>query len=446
MISIGGVEDVTERGAGGVDCDAWGSTDGKFVTRVVVGKLDADAEGIIGGTWASPMMGSADQLSMSGCALHYQGYIVHDEEGLGPAAAKKVDVAAEGRWGGGVGKGVGLNYRGCEFVVGGRLYVGEVLKEAWMGGGGTANGAEKAIMLKGTGEEVGEGHGWVIDEGGCDVLAADPLEAGNEEVGDLVVGNVLAESTDILYEAVGGAVLAKPAKLVNLQQNATQQLEQRICTAATHSRSEPRETTSKFDDQEIFYDSTKTDPILWFRKFELKLQLHYVSEHKHHMYVYSRSGGTCQAWLDNLLSKYGVVVVDLHTKISWDDLQAARYKRFQVELSEIKAMDKLMTFEQGALPSVDWIADYQRLTSVPYIQMGFKAIKHYFISRSCPMLGNALTHVKDTLTTPVELFDKAVQIIVTNEEPPPFVCDRPEQRSASAESGRGRGGNANRPN
>ncbi|GBG69827.1 hypothetical protein CBR_g4656 [Chara braunii] len=159
--------------------------------------------------------------------------------------------------------------------------------------------------------------------------------------------------------------------------------------------------------QQLEYDSTKTDPISWFLKFELTLQLHHVKEHKHHGYLYSRSRGACQAWLDNLLSKYGVVAVDLHTNIIWDDLKAAWHKRFQVKPSEIKAMDKLMVFEQGTLPSVDCIAEYQRLTSVPDIQMGFKAIKHYFISRSCPTLGNALTHVEDTLTTPTKLFDKA---------------------------------------
>ncbi|GBG82716.1 hypothetical protein CBR_g36244 [Chara braunii] len=122
------------------------------------------------------------------------------------------------------------------------------------------------------------------------------------------------------------------------------------------------------------------------------------------------------AWLDNLLSKYGVVAADLHTMISWDDLKAAWHKRFQVEPLEIKAMNKLMVFEQGSLPSMDWIAEYQRLTSVPDIQMCFKVIRHYFISRSCPTLSNALTHVEDTLTTTAELFDKAAQIIVTNKE------------------------------
>ncbi|GBG73557.1 hypothetical protein CBR_g16900 [Chara braunii] len=171
---------------------------------------------------------------------------------------------------------------------------------------------------------------------------------------------------------------------MQIKHTAVQQLEQRICTAAANPSSAECEPTPKWDGQAIFLDSSKTEPIPWFREFELTLQLHYVSEHKNHAYVYSRSGGACQAWLDNLLSKYGMVAADLHTKISWEDLKAAWHKRLQVEPPEIKAMDKLLYFEQGTLPSVDWIAEYQRLTSVPDIQMGFKAIRHYFISSSCP--------------------------------------------------------------
>ncbi|GBG73529.1 hypothetical protein CBR_g16872 [Chara braunii] len=181
-----------------------------------------------------------------------------------------------------------------------------------------------------------------------------------------------------------------------LQLTAMQQLQQRVCTTTTTSSTEPRETTPKFDAQEIFCDSMKADPIPWFRKFELTLHLSNVKEHKHHAYLYSPA--------------------DLHTKISWDDLKAAWHERFQVEPPEIKAMDKLMVFEQGTLPSTDWIAEYQRLTSVPNIQMGFKAIRHYFISRSCPTLSNAVTHVEDTFTTTAELFDQAAQIIIANKE------------------------------
>ncbi|GBG67272.1 hypothetical protein CBR_g88561 [Chara braunii] len=127
-----------------------------------------------------------------------------------------------------------------------------------------------------------------------------------------------------------------------LQQTATQQLQQRICTTATTSSPEPRETTPKFDGQEIFHDSIKTDPIPWFRKFELTLQLHNVKENKHLAYLYSRSGGACQAWLNNLLSKYGVVAADLHTMISWDDLKATWHKR-EEELEVLRAqLDDLL--------------------------------------------------------------------------------------------------------
>ncbi|GBG62393.1 hypothetical protein CBR_g30346 [Chara braunii] len=121
---------------------------------------------------------------------------------------------------------------------------------------------------------------------------------------------------------------------VKLQQTATQQLEQRICTAANPSSSEPRETAPKFYGQEIFCDSMKINPIPWFRKFELTLQLHNIKEHKHHTYLYSRSGGACQAWRDNLLSKYGVVAADLHTKISWDDLKAAQGQTGKLSTAE----------------------------------------------------------------------------------------------------------------
>ncbi|GBG60349.1 hypothetical protein CBR_g4305 [Chara braunii] len=178
----------------------------------------------------------------------------------------------------------------------------------------------------------------------------------------------------------------------------------------------PCETTPNFDGKEIFYDSTKTDPIPWFHKFELKLQLHHVSEEKKYVYLYSQSGGACHAWLDNLLSKYGVVAVDLYTKISWDDQKAAWHKRFQIEPPEIKAMDKLLTFQQGTLPSSDCIAEFQRLASTPDVPTGFTTIKHYFITRSCPTLSNTLTHVVETLSTTVELFDKAAHIIVMNTE------------------------------
>ncbi|GBG61522.1 hypothetical protein CBR_g22319 [Chara braunii] len=171
---------------------------------------------------------------------------------------------------------------------------------------------------------------------------------------------------------------------------------------------------SDFDGQEIFCDATKTNPIPWFRQFKLKLQLHHVHEAKHDASLYSRSGGACQAWMGNLFSKYSVVAADLHTKISWADLKAAWHKQFQIEPPEMRAMNKLIKFHQNTLPSGDWIAEFQRLAAMPSVPMGFQAVKHYFILRSCSTLSTTLTQVANMLTTTAELFDKAAQITITN--------------------------------
>ncbi|GBG72275.1 hypothetical protein CBR_g11203 [Chara braunii] len=157
-------------------------------------------------------------------------------------------------------------------------------------------------------------------------------------------------------------------------------------------------------------------PIPWWRQFELKLDIHHVINPNRHAYLYSRSGGECQAWLHNMLSTHNVAVSKLHTKISWADLKAAWHKRFQVEPPELQAAEKLQRFYQNDLPSTDWITEYQRLASTPNLPSTFVAIKHFFIGRSCLALQNALTQVAETLTTSEQLFDKASQIIVTNIE------------------------------
>ncbi|GBG80629.1 hypothetical protein CBR_g31089 [Chara braunii] len=189
--------------------------------------------------------------------------------------------------------------------------------------------------------------------------------------------------------------------------------QQHVCAAASSSTA-PRETIVKFDGLPIFCDASKTDPIQWWCQFELKLDLHHVANENRHAYFYSRSGGACQAWLDNMLSAHACTVTELHKYITWADLTAAWKKRFQVEPPEHKAMDKLLTFSQNSMPSGDWISEFQRLASTPKLPLNFDGIKLYFIKRSCPALQNALTHVADSLTTSEELFNKAAQIIVTN--------------------------------
>ncbi|GBG65604.1 hypothetical protein CBR_g51487 [Chara braunii] len=235
----------------------------------------------------------------------------------------------------------------------------------------------------------------------------------------------LAVRVNVLEVAVG--MLKDGAQ----QQQATnQQLEQQICAAAAGPTSSPHERIPKFDGLPIFCDATKTEPIPWWRQFELILDIHKTCDPSRHVYLYHWSGGACQAWLDNMLSTHKVKIFELHTKISWKDLKAAWHRRLQVEPPEFQAMNKLGKFYQNTLPSVDWIIEYQHLASTPDLPLAFKGIKHLFIKRSCPALQNALMQVAETLTTSEELFNKASQIIVTNMEA------RNAGRSSSAGQGR----------
>ncbi|GBG85975.1 hypothetical protein CBR_g40788 [Chara braunii] len=145
-----------------------------------------------------------------------------------------------------------------------------------------------------------------------------------------------------------------------------------------------------------------------------RLDMHHVPNNDRHPCLYHRSGGACQAWLDNILTSHGVAVSELHTKLTWQELTDVWHKRFQVEPPDLQAMDKLKKLHQNTLLSQDWITDFQRLASTPDLPLAFCAIKHLFIMRSCPALQNSLTQIAETLDTSDKLFSTASRIILTN--------------------------------
>ncbi|GBG62086.1 hypothetical protein CBR_g28562 [Chara braunii] len=146
------------------------------------------------------------------------------------------------------------------------------------------------------------------------------------------------------------------------------------------------------------------------------LDMHHVPSNDRHPCLYHRSGGACQALLDNILTSHGVAVSELHTKLTWQELTDAWHKRFQVEPPDLQAMDKLNKLHQNTLLSQDWITEFQRLASTPDLPLAFRAIKHLFIMRSCAALQNALTQIAETLDTSDKLFNTASRIILTNIE------------------------------
>ncbi|GBG91567.1 hypothetical protein CBR_g52601 [Chara braunii] len=197
----------------------------------------------------------------------------------------------------------------------------------------------------------------------------------------------------------------------NLQLEMQVQAAATVTPAAASSRRPP-----KLDDIPVFCDQSKTESIPWWRQLTLRLDMHHVPNNDRHPCLYHRSGGACQAWLGNILTSHDVAVSKLHTKLTWQELTDAWHKRFQVEPTDLQAMDKLNKLHHNTLLSQDRITEFQRLTSTPNLPLAFHAIKHLFIMRSCPALQNALTQIAETLDTSDKLFSTASRIILTNIE------------------------------
>ncbi|GBG87110.1 hypothetical protein CBR_g44566 [Chara braunii] len=132
----------------------------------------------------------------------------------------------------------------------------------------------------------------------------------------------------------------------NLQLETQAQAAATMTPAAASSRRPP-----KLDDIPVFYDQSKTKPIPWWLQFTLRLDMHHVPNNDRHPCLYHRSGGACQAWLDNILTSHGVAESELHTKLTWQELTDAWHKRFQVEPPDLQAMDKLNKLHQNTLLS-----------------------------------------------------------------------------------------------
>ncbi|GBG92430.1 hypothetical protein CBR_g55367 [Chara braunii] len=71
---------------------------------------------------------------------------------------------------------------------------------------------------------------------------------------------------------------------------------------------------------EKFDDYTHQDPVPWWEGFTMELRILVVPEHSYIGALFLNSKGRCQIWLSHLATIHGIEVVDLHKKISWDEL------------------------------------------------------------------------------------------------------------------------------
>ncbi|GBG64074.1 hypothetical protein CBR_g40521 [Chara braunii] len=144
----------------------------------------------------SPAGWPADELSMSGRG---PGDYIQDEEGPAPAEGGDAEVA------GGGAEDWRVN---CPAL-------GQLV--CWCPNWATTKTSTLCLKveLEGTSEEVGEGHGGLVDKGGRQVCAANALNARDEsKIVDDVKGDLLTKRADVLYKMVGWSGLLEPTELV----------------------------------------------------------------------------------------------------------------------------------------------------------------------------------------------------------------------------------------
>ncbi|GBG81512.1 hypothetical protein CBR_g32501 [Chara braunii] len=154
---------------------------------------------------------------------------------------------------------------------------------------------------------------------------------------------------------------------------------------------------------EKFDDYTHHDPVTWWEGFTTQLRILFVPEHSYIDALSLNSKGGWQIWLSHLATTHGVQVVDLHEKISWEELTRLWEKRFIVDFA--------MT--QGNTSTRDWLTEWQQIAATPNLELSFSHLRREFYNQSCAALSLALGD-REQYTTFAEIIDKAREIIKTN--------------------------------
>ncbi|GBG71244.1 hypothetical protein CBR_g8547 [Chara braunii] len=178
-----GIPDVVGRGAGGVDCVAWGSSDGMCITEEGVGRRIVDAKWATGGVEIVTDGRVGRQVVDPGGGLQESGEQCSSGGGPGCHGGGR---SGSRRVGGAGGSGRGL-----------------------------VMGVEESIVVKRAREEVGKGHVRFVGKGGCKIFVAYSLDAGDErKVGNDGGGKVMAEGAgDRSGGGSGGTSLAEVTEL-----------------------------------------------------------------------------------------------------------------------------------------------------------------------------------------------------------------------------------------
>ncbi|GBG63861.1 hypothetical protein CBR_g39643 [Chara braunii] len=182
---------------------------------------------------------------------------------------------------------------------------------------------------------------------------------------------------------------------------------------STNSDGNPKQYKMPTFQLEKFDDYTHQDPLLWWEAFTTQLRTLPVAKHAYIGALFMNSKGRCQIWLTHLAATHSVDVADLKDKITWEELTRLWKKRLIVVDAPALAVNRLFTMSQGNTATHDWLTEWQKIATVPDLDLPFTHLRREFYNRSCAELSQALGD-REQYATFVEIIDKAREIIKTN--------------------------------
>ncbi|GBG60204.1 hypothetical protein CBR_g3448 [Chara braunii] len=162
-----------------------------------------------------------------------------------------------------------------------------------------------------------------------------------------------------------------------------------------------------------FDDYHKADPISWWQVFTNELSIHLVPPESKISALYLCSTGPSQVWLNHLAQTEGVEVSKLHTKITWEAMTEKWRKRFIVDDAQRKGVNRIFNMHQGSQPTREWLTEWQKIVTIPNLDIAFVHLRREFFQRSVDALSTALGE-RSLYTDFDQIVEKARQVIQTN--------------------------------
>ncbi|GBG71890.1 hypothetical protein CBR_g10826 [Chara braunii] len=139
-----------------------------------------------------------------------------------------------------------------------------------------------------------------------------------------------------------------------------------------------------------FDDYHKADPISWWQGFTNELSIHSVPSESKISALYLCSTGASQVWLNHLAQTEGVEVFKLYTKITWDAMTEKWRKRFIVDDAQGKGVNRIFSMHQGSQPTREWLTEWQKIVTIPHLDIPFVHLRREFFQRSVDTLSTTL--------------------------------------------------------